>query len=112
MIFVNVCFILTFFIYTNITSLFVIIKKCHPRELAMQQDVVVQAPVQEHGANTEYQFNDPMEEEVDVNNTIEEDGRNILIEETFNNVGIDDDEDPLDGVFDIHVLDKVRQTLH
>jgi hypothetical protein len=53
-----------------------------------------------------------MEEEVDVNNTIEEDGRNILIEETFNNVGIDDDENPLDGVFDIHVLDKARQPLH
>jgi hypothetical protein len=53
-----------------------------------------------------------MEEEVDVNNTIEEDGRNILIEETFNNVGIDDDENPLDGVFDIHVLAKAIQPLH
>ena len=65
-----------------------------------------------NGANTEDQFNDPVEEEVDVNNTIEEDGRNILIEETFNNVGIDDDENPLDGVFDIHVLDQSGQTLH
>ena len=78
----------------------------------MEEDVVVQARVQEHGENIEDQFSDLVEEEDDVNNTIEEDGRNILIEETFNNVGIDDDEDPLDGVFDIHVLDKVGQTLH
>jgi hypothetical protein len=42
-IFVNVCIILIFFIYTNITSLFVIIKKRHPRELPMEEDVVVQA---------------------------------------------------------------------
>jgi hypothetical protein len=52
----------------------------------VEEDVVVQAPIQEHGANIEDQVNDPMEEDDDANNTIEEDGTNILIQETFNNV--------------------------
>jgi hypothetical protein len=34
-----------------------------------------------------------------------------LIQERFNNVGIDDDNDQLDGVFDIPVLEKASQTL-
>jgi hypothetical protein len=58
----------------------------------MEEDVVVQALVQEHGANIEDQVNDPMEEDDDANNTVEEDGTNILIQETFNNVGMDDDD--------------------
>ena len=78
----------------------------------MEEDLVEQELFQEHGENIEDQSNDLVEEEDDVNNTIEGDGRNISIQETFNNVEIDDDEDPLDGVFDIHVLDKVGQTLH
>jgi hypothetical protein len=78
----------------------------------MEEDVVVQAPVQEHGANIEDQVNDPMEEDDDANNTVEEDGTNILIQETFNNVGMDDDDDQLDGVFDIPVLEKATQPLY
>ena len=38
-----------------------------------------------------------MEEDDDANNTIEEDGTNRLIQETFN-AGMDDD-DNIDGVF-------------
>jgi hypothetical protein len=83
----------------------------------MEEDVVVQAHVQEHGANIEDQVNDPMEDDDDSNNTFEEDGTNILIQDTFNNVGMDDDDDQIDGVFDIHVLEKesdldTHQQLH
>ena len=53
-----------------------------------------------------------MEEYDDANNTVEEDGTNILIQETFNNVGMDNDDDQLDGVFDIHVLEKASQPLY
>ena len=74
--------------------------------------MVVQVPIQEHGANIEDQVNDPMEEDDDANNTIEEDGTNILIHETFNNDGMDDDDDQLDGVFDIPVLENTRQPLY
>jgi hypothetical protein len=78
----------------------------------MEEDVDVQEPVQEHGVNIEDQVNDPMEEDDDANNTVEEDGTNILIQETFNNVGMDDDDDLLDGVFDIPVLENARQPLY
>ena len=74
--------------------------------------VVVQVLVQEHGENIEDQVNDPMEEDDDANNTAEEYGTNILIHETFNNVGMDDDDDQLDGVFDILVLEKETQPLY
>ena len=56
-----------------------------------EEVVVAQAPVQEHGVNIEDQANDPMEEYNNVDNTVEEDRINILIQETFNNVGMDDD---------------------
>ena len=49
--------------------------------------VVVHAPIQEHGANIEDQANDRMEVYNDADNTVEEDGANRLIEDTFNNVG-------------------------
>jgi hypothetical protein len=49
--------------------LFVIIKERRPRALHVEEDVVVQAHVQEHGANIEDQVNDPMEEDDDANNT-------------------------------------------
>ena len=78
----------------------------------MEEDVVVRAIVQEHGTNIEYQVNDPMEEDDDANNTIEENGTNILIQEKFNNVGMDDDDDQLDGIFDIPVLEKEIQPLY
>ena len=71
--------LMSFFIYINTTWLFVIIKERHPRELHVEEDVVVQVHVQEHGANIEDQVNDPMEEDVDDNNTIEEHGTNIFI---------------------------------
>jgi hypothetical protein len=45
----------------------------------MEEGVVVQAHVQEHGVNIEGQVNDPMEEDDDANNIVEEDGKNILI---------------------------------
>ena len=82
--------------------MFVIIQKQRLRELAMDEDVVVviQAPTQEHGENIEYQVNDPMEEDDDANNTVEEVGTNILIQDTFNNDGMNDDDDQVDGVFD------------
>jgi hypothetical protein len=38
----------------------------------VEEDVFLQVPIQEHGANIEDQVNDPMEEYVDANNTIEE----------------------------------------
>lgn len=42
--------------------------------------VIVQAPIQEHGAiSMEDQDNDPMEEDNDVDNIVEEDGTNRLI---------------------------------
>lgn len=57
-----------------------------------EEVAVVQAFVQEHGAiNIEYQTNDPMKEDNDVDNIVEEDGINRLIQETLNNVGIDHD---------------------
>ena len=59
--------------------------------------MVVQEPIQEHGVHIEDQVNDPMEEGDDANNTVEEDGINILIQETFNNVGMDDDDEKIDG---------------
>jgi len=78
----------------------------------VDEDVFVQAHVQEHGANIEDQVNDPMEEYFDANNTIEEDGTNILIHERFNNVGMNDDDDQIDGVFDIPILEKASQPLY
>ena len=72
----------------------------------------VQASIQGHGANIEDQVNDPMEEDDDANNTVEEYGTNILIQETFNNTIMDDDDDQLDGVFDIMVLEKETQPLY
>lgn len=79
-----------------------ILEKQRLRELAMDEDVVVviQAPTQEHGENIEYQVNDPMEEDDYANNTVEEVGTNILIQDTFNNDGMNDDDDQVDGVFD------------
>jgi hypothetical protein len=74
--------------------------------------MVVQALVQKHGENIEYQVNNLMEDDDDANNTIEEDGTNILIQERFTNVGMDDDEDQLDGVFDRLVLDKASQPIY
>ena len=52
--------------------------------------MVVQAPVHEHGVNIEDQINDPMEEDDNSNNTFEEDGTNILIQEAFSNNGMDE----------------------
>jgi hypothetical protein len=37
---------------------------------------------------------------------------NILIQVTFNNAGMDDDGNKLDGVFDIHVLEKEIQPIY
>jgi hypothetical protein len=53
-----------------------------------------------------------MEEDADANNTVEEDGTIILIQETFNNARMDDDDDFLDGVFDIYVLENTRKPLY
>ena len=76
----------------------------------MEEEVVVHV-VLECGANIEDQANnDPMEANDDDNNTIEEDGTHRLIQETFN-VGMDDD-DNIDGVFNIPVLEKEIQPLY
>jgi hypothetical protein len=80
--------------------------------MPMEGDMVLQAPVQEHGANIEDQVNHPMEEDDDDNNIVEEDGKDILIQETFNNARMDDYDDQLDGVFDIPLLEKEIQTLY
>ena len=61
-IFVNVGIVLIFVIYTNITWLFVIIKEGCPEALVVEEDVVVQVNVQEHGVNIQDRFNDSMEE--------------------------------------------------
>lgn len=71
-----------------------------------EEVVVVQAHIQEHGANIEDQANDPMEEYNDVDNTIEEDRTNRLIHDTFNNVGMDDDGNQYVGGYDIAVLER------
>lgn len=94
--------------------MFVIIQKQRLRELAMDEDVVVviQAPTQEHGENIEYQVNDPMEEDDDANNTVEEVGTNILIQDTFNNDGMNDDDDQVDGVFDRPLIEMETQSLY
>jgi hypothetical protein len=78
----------------------------------MEEYVFVQAPVQVHEANIEDQVNDPMEEYVNSNKIVEEDGTNILIQETFNNVGMDYDDKQIDGVFYIPVLEKASQPLY
>lgn len=76
--------------------------------------VVVQAPVQEHGAiNIEDQANDPMEEDNDSDKVVEEDGTNKLIQETFNNFWIDDDENKYDDrAFDLPLLERETKTLY
>ena len=85
-------------------------KERPPREFPMEEEVVVHV-VLEHGVNIEYQVNnDPMEEDADVNNTIEEGGTNRLIHEIFN-VGLDDD-DKIDGVFDIPIIEKEIQPIY
>ena len=77
--------------------LFVIVKKNFPRELLEEEEVhFVQAPVDQElqGENFEDRANDPMEEDNDDNNTIEEDEEDVInrfIRDTFNNVGIGDD---------------------
>lgn len=70
--------------------------------------------VQENGAiNIEDQANDPMEEDNDVDNIFEEDETNILIKETFNNVGMDDDGNQYDDrSFDLHVLEREIKPLY
>ena len=72
--------------------MFVIVKIGPPRELLKEEEVqFVQAPIQKHGENIEDQAIDPMEEVNDANNTVEEDGTNRFIQDTFNNAGMDDD---------------------
>ena len=51
-----------------------------------------------------------MEEDDDANNIVEEDGTNRLIHEIFN-VGMDDD-DKIDGVFDIPIIEKEIQPIY
>ena len=53
-----------------------------------------------------------MEEDNDVDNTIEEDGTNRLIQETFNNVGMDDDDNQYVGGYDIPLLERESQPLY
>jgi hypothetical protein len=53
-----------------------------------------------------------MEDDDDVNNIVEEDRTSILIEETFNNDRIYDDDNQLDGVFYILVLEKESQPIY
>jgi hypothetical protein len=69
-IFVNICIVLICVIYNNFTLLFVIIKELRPRALPLEEDVVVQVFVHEHGANIQDQVNYPMEEYDDVNNIV------------------------------------------
>ena len=57
-----------------------------------------------HGENFKDRANDPMEEDNDANNIVKEDeeeGTNGFIQETFNNVGIDDDGDYFDATYGI-----------
>ena len=76
----------------------------------MEEEVVVHV-VLELGANIEDQVNNnPMEEYDDANNTVEEDEINRLIQDIFND-RMDYDEN-IDGVFDIHVLEKASQPLY
>ena len=70
---------------------------------------VVQAKV--HGANIEDQVNDPMEEDDHANNTIEDDGTNTLIQDTFS-AGMDDDHDEFNDVHDISLLEREIQSLY
>ena len=79
-----------------------------------EEVVIVQAHVQEHGAiSIEDQDNDPMEEDNDDDNIAEEDGINRLIQETFNNVGMDDDDNQYDEHdFDFPVLDMETKPLY
>ena len=77
-----------------------------------EEVVIVQASVQEHGVNIEDQANYPMEEDNNVDNTFEEDGENRLLEDKFNNVGMDDDGNQYEGGYDIHVLERGSQPLY
>ena len=54
-----------------------------------------------------------MEEDNDVDNKVEEDGTNRLIQETFNNVGMNDDDNQYDyHAFDIPVLEMETKPLY
>lgn len=76
--------------------------------------VVVQPLLQEHGEiNIGEKANDPMEEYNDVVNIVEEDGTNILIQETFNNLGMDDDDNEYDEcALDLPVLERETTRLY
>lgn len=52
-----------------------------------------------------------MEEDDNTNNTVEDDGTNTLIHDTFN-AGMDDDHGDLDDVHDLPLLEKARQPLY
>ena len=52
-----------------------------------------------------------MEEDDHANNTVEDDGTNTLIQDTFS-AGMDDDRDDFDDVHDIPPLERARQSLY
>jgi len=54
-----------------------------------------------------------MEEENDVDTIVEEDGTNNLIQEKFNNDGMDDDDNQYDDhAFDLPVLEMTTKPLY
>lgn len=72
-----------------------------------------QVSIQEHGGiNIKDQVNDHMEEDDDIDNIVEEDGTHILILETFNNVGMENDDSQYDDRdFDLHVPERETKPL-
>jgi len=95
--------------YTNFSWLFVIIKSgCPPKHLNVpstsRNDVVLEG-VEEFGVlNIGDQFNDPMEEDDNNKNIVEDDGTNELIQDLCARLDEDDDEDI--GDLDIPLLEK------
>ena len=104
------------YIYANITLLFVIVKRNRPRALLEEEEVqFVQVHVDQevlHGEIFCDRANDHMEADNDANNTIEEDGTNRFIYETFNNVGIYDDGSQFDDAYDIPVLHRESEPIY
>lgn len=71
--------------------------------------------VEEHGGvNVKVEDNDPLEDDDhEPQNTIEDDGKNTLIHDTFSTGVVDhDDEDDLDVVHDVPLLEKASKALY
>ena len=87
----------------------------HPEEVLLEQ-----VPDQDHGASmfNGEQLNDPIDQDDNTDNVVEDDGTNTLIHDSFN-IRMDDDDDDdneniddFDDVHDITLLNKENEPLY